>query len=119
MLLRAFPKHRDYAHVLEEMLNRKKLPSESMTKYYQEKVALCFRSKLSDIATVSCIIRGLPLALQSNARAFQCERPDELYGNLLSAFDDYKVPTTDTRGGYRDMSRPTEKKPSANPDTDP
>lgn len=119
MLLRAFPKHRDYAHVLEEMLNRKKLPSESMTKYYQEKVALCFRSKLSDISTVSCIIRGLPLALQSNARAFQCGRPDELYENFLSALDDYKVPVPDARGGYKEVSRPTERKLAANPDTDP
>lgn len=53
ILLRAFPKHRDYANILEEMLNRKKMPYETMTKYYQEKNAMCFRCKLSDAATVS------------------------------------------------------------------
>lgn len=109
LLLRAFPKHRDYANVLEEMLNRKKLPSESMTKYYQEKVAMCFRCKLSDHAAVSCIIRGLPATLQSNARAFQCQRPDELYEGFLSALDDYRAPLTEQRT-WKESSRPTEKK---------
>lgn len=58
MLLRAFPKHRDYGGMLEELLQRRKLPTETMTKYYQDKIAMCFRCKLSDNANVSCIIRG-------------------------------------------------------------
>ncbi|CAK1554040.1 unnamed protein product [Leptosia nina] len=90
LLLRAFPKHRDYGSLLEEMMQRKKLPNESMTKYYQDKATLCFRCKLSDAASVSCIIRGLPASLQPNALAFQCERPDELYEGFLSAMDDYR-----------------------------
>lgn len=121
MLLRAFPKHRDFASMLEEMINRKKLASESMTKYYQEKIAMCFRCKLSDQASVSCIIRGLPPSLQSNARAFQCERPDELYEGFLSAFDDYRAPVPDLRGSIKDGPRQiSEKRPmSINPDIDP
>ncbi|XP_045541838.1 uncharacterized protein LOC123723301 [Papilio machaon] len=119
MLLRAFPKHRDYANAIEEMITRKKLPSESMTKYYQEKIAMCFRCKLSDAATVSCIIRGLPHALQSNARAFQCERPDDLYEGFLSAFDDYRVPVNEVKITNKDGSyRQVGKKP-VDLDTDP
>lgn len=120
MLLRAFPKHRDYASMLEEMLNRKKLPSESMTKYYQDKVAMCFRCKITDSATVSCIIRGLPSSLQSNARAFQCERPDELYEGFLCAFDDYRMPIIENRTASKETTRqPFEKKQTVNPETDP
>lgn len=121
LLLRAFPKHRDYANMLEEMSNRKKLPSESMTKYYQEKVALCFRCKLSDNATVSCVIRGLPQSLQSNAKAFQCDRPDELYEGFLSSFDDYRAPSFEPRSTYKDISRqmPDKKSQPVNLETDP
>lgn len=120
MLLRAFPKHRDYAGILEEMLNRRKLHSESMTKYYQEKVAMCFRCKLSDSATISCIIRGLPAGLQSNARAFQCGRPDELYEGFLCALDDYRPHCHDQRATQKDIGRPAEKKSGpVNPDIVP
>lgn len=123
MLLRAFPKHRDYANMLEEMLNRKKVPGESMTKYYQDKIAMCFRCKLTDPATVSCIIRGLPYALQSNARAFQCERPDELYEGFLCAFDDYRMPLSESRTSTKDLvitkHTSTEKRQPVNPETEP
>lgn len=125
MLLRAFPKHRDYANMLEEMINRRKLQNESMTKYYQEKVARCFRCKLSDVATVSCIIRGLPPALQSNARAFQCERPDELYEGFLSAFDDYRPHNAEPRSMPHTAAAttarpiPTGERKPVNPETDP
>lgn len=121
MLLRAFPKHRDYANALEEMLNRKKMTNESMTKYFQEKSAMCFRCKLSDAATVSCIIRGLPPTLQSNARAYQCERPDELYEGFLSAFDDYRAPVQfEARPTSKETNRQgPERKGSVNIETDP
>ncbi|CAB3253492.1 unnamed protein product [Arctia plantaginis] len=79
------------------MMNRKKLPNETMTKYYQDKISMCFRCDLSDAASVSCIIRGLPISSQSNARAFQCQRPDELYEAFLCALDDYRLPTFETR----------------------
>ena len=122
MLIRTFPRHRDYGSMIEEMMHRRKLPSESMTKYYQEKVAMCFRCKLSDSATVSCIIRGLPTALQPNARAFKCERPDELYEGFLCALDDYRPPLiSEARVFHRETSRqlPEKKNPPFNPDIDP
>lgn len=43
---------------------------------------MCFRCKLSNAATVSCIIR--------------CDRPEELYENFLSALDDYRTPHQQT-----------------------
>ncbi|XP_041976512.1 uncharacterized protein LOC121731222 [Aricia agestis] len=118
MLLRAFPKHRDYGGMLEELLRRKKLPTESMTKYYQDKIALCFRCKLSDNASVSCIIRGLPISLQANARAFQCQTPGELYEGFLCALDDYNATSHDP--GWQKTNRQViDKKIFANPETDP
>lgn len=125
MLIRAFPRHRDYGNLLEEMMNRKKLPTESMTKYYQDKVAMCFRCKLSDSATISCIIRGLPTTLQANARAYQCEGPEELYEGFLCALDDYQPPSTsvaEMRTSSKDgHSRQfnDKKYTTPNPETDP
>lgn len=120
MLIRAFPKHRDYGNLLEEMMHRKKMPTETMTKYYQDKVAMCFRCKLSDAATVSCIIRGLPSTLQPNARAYQCERPDELYEGFLCALDDYRPPAPEARALNKDIRQSFEKRNTQiNPDIDP
>lgn len=121
MLLRTFPKYRDYSGMLDDMMQRKKLPSESMTKYYQDKAALCFRCKISDSASVSCIIRGLPQTLQASARASQCKRPDELYENFLCAIDDYRAPFQDARLPSKESNRPpTDKKTvPINLETDP
>ncbi|CAK1600031.1 unnamed protein product [Parnassius mnemosyne] len=124
MLTRAFPKHRDFGNMLEEMMSRKKLPTESMTKYYQDKVAMCFRCKLSDSATVSCIIRGLPSSLQANARAYQCEHPEELYEGFLCALDDYQPLSTSIRTRVQskdDYDRQVidKKYTPINPDIDP
>lgn len=91
MIIRAFPRHHDYASLLDELMNRKKLSSESMTKYFQEKLAMCYRCQLSDQASVSCILRGLPQELRANALAYQCRTPDELYEGFLSAFDSYQI----------------------------
>ncbi|XP_046976565.1 uncharacterized protein LOC124542684 [Vanessa cardui] len=90
MIIRAFPRHHDYASLLDELMSRKKLPTESMTKYFQEKLAMCYRCQLSDQAAVSCIVRGLPQELRANAQAFQCHTPDELYEGFLCAFDSYQ-----------------------------
>lgn len=123
MLLRAFPRHRDYGNMLEELLQRRKLPTETMTKYYQDKIAMCFRCKLSDNASISCIIRGLPSSLQPNARAFQCQTPEELYEGFLCALDEYRVQPIETRFQKNSVVRlqPTTDKKfiAANPETDP
>lgn len=96
MLTKAFPRYHDYATLLDELTSRNKSSNETMTKYYQEKLAMCFRCQLSDQAAVSCIIRGLPLELQANAQAYQCSNPDALYEGFLSAFDNYQ-PVTPVR----------------------
>ncbi|KAG6451044.1 hypothetical protein O3G_MSEX006922 [Manduca sexta] len=120
MLIRAFPKHRDYSILLDEMMQRKKLPNETMTKYYQDKIAMCFRCNLSDIASVSCIIRGLPVSLQPNARAFQCQRPDELYEYFLCALEDYRSTTFETCVPNEDTQQPSIlEKEVINPEIDP
>lgn len=83
---------------------------------------MCFRCKLTDTATVSCIIRGLPLSLQANARAYQCDRPEDLYEGFLCALDDYQPPSMTTRPPNREINTrpPAEKKTNPiNPDVDP
>ncbi|CAG9562833.1 unnamed protein product [Danaus chrysippus] len=119
MLVRAFPKHRDFSLLLNEMMQRKKLPNETMTKYYQDKIAMCFRCHLSDSASVSCIIRGLPVYLQPNARAFQCQRPDELYESFLCALDDYHSPTFEPRMMTKDTKQSSSSDKKVNPEIDP
>ncbi|CAB3228408.1 unnamed protein product [Arctia plantaginis] len=102
------------------MMNRKKLPNETMTKYYQDKISMCFRCDLSDAASVSCIIWGLPISLQSNARAFQCQRPDELYEAFLCALDDYRLPTFETREKFnKDAKQSSSLEKKVNPEIDP
>lgn len=93
MLIKAFPRCHDYATLLDELVSRKKMSNETMTKYYQEKLAMCYRCQLSEQATISCIIRGLPHELKVNAQAFQCSSPDEFYEGFLAAFDSYQTGT--------------------------
>ncbi|CAK1590275.1 unnamed protein product [Parnassius mnemosyne] len=107
MLTKAFPGHHDYASLLDELMNRKKMNTETMTKYFQEKLAMCYRCQLSEKASVSCIIRGLPQELQTNAQAFQCSNPDELYEDFLSAFDNYQSTTINDTSVRAISSKPT------------
>lgn len=91
-LTRAFPRCTDYATVLEELVARKKQPNETMTHYYHEKLALIQQCRLDNEATISCLIKGLPLELQANARAFQCSSPDELYAGFIAPLENYQSP---------------------------
>jgi hypothetical protein len=97
LLQHAFPRCVDYATTLEELVARKKLPNESMTTYYHAKLSLIRQCRLDNEATLSCLIKGLPLDLQSNARAFQCHTPDKLYAGLLAPLDNYEVPNQTKR----------------------
>ncbi|XP_069686310.1 uncharacterized protein [Periplaneta americana] len=89
-LRRAFPWQHDFGESLEELVARRKLPDESMTKYYYAKLALCERCKITGENAISCIIRGLPYELQANALAFKCKTPWELYSVFLSTLDRYQ-----------------------------
>ena len=88
----AFPRQRDYATSLELLVNRKKQSVESMTQYYRAKMSLIKQCRLDHEAAISCVIKGLPIELQANARAFRCDTPSELYAGFLSLLDNYQTP---------------------------
>ncbi|KAH0822617.1 hypothetical protein GEV33_000174 [Tenebrio molitor] len=72
------------ATLLEEMFKRKKRSDERLTHYYHAKVALIQQCRLDDETTISCVIKGLPLELQANARAYKCDSVDELYDGFIA-----------------------------------
>ena len=47
------------------------------------KLALCDRCDFSDEKAIYCIIRGLPLELQANARAFKYRSSRDLHSGFL------------------------------------
>lgn len=100
-LVLAFPRHTDYATVLEELVQRKKRSDETMTHYYHAKLAFIQQCRLDDMAAISCIINGLPLELQPNARAYQCDHPDQLYANFISPLENYRSPMEPPAKRYR------------------
>lgn len=111
----AFPRSTDYVNKLEEMLARTKTESETMTKYYHAKLSLLKKCNIVGEAAISCIIRGLPMELRANAKAYQCDKPETLYYGYLSSLENYKrVETVSTmrkstwrRGTYGSYNNPT------------
>ncbi|XP_052744769.1 uncharacterized protein LOC112043480 [Bicyclus anynana] len=89
-LTKAFPRSTDYVDRLEEMLGRTKSDSETMTKYFHEKMSLIKKCELKGDAATSCLIRGLPTELRANAKAYNCTSPEELYYGFLSSLENYK-----------------------------
>ena len=89
-LRRAFPRRHDFAEMVEELVARKKIATETMTQYFHAKLALCERCRFTGKEALSFIIRGLPLELQANARAFKCRTADELYSGFLADLDHYQ-----------------------------
>ncbi|GJQ87289.1 hypothetical protein Trydic_g2706 [Trypoxylus dichotomus] len=75
----AFPRHRDYASQLENLVARKKREDETMSHYYHAKLALCERCDIRGERIVSCLIRGLPDELRVNAYAVQSKTAEALY----------------------------------------
>lgn len=72
------------------MLARVKTDAKSMTKYFHDKISLLKKCQIEGVEAISCLIRGLPLELRANAKAFQCETPQQLYFGYLSSFENYK-----------------------------
>ncbi|CAH1975989.1 unnamed protein product [Acanthoscelides obtectus] len=81
---RAFPAHTDYVNLLKKMLARSKSNDESMMHYFYSKNMLVKKCGLVGTNAVSCIIDGLPIPLQANAKAGNYESPDELFYGFLS-----------------------------------
>lgn len=111
-LTQAFPRHTDYATSLEELVARFKRPEETMTHYYHAKIALAQQCRMDNDATISCVIKGLPLELQANARAFKCASPDELYAGFIAPMDNYRSPASSTSSYAK---RPRFEAPTPNP----
>ena len=88
-LRRAFPRRHDFAEMVEELVARKKMATETMTQYFHAKLSLCERCYFTEKEALS-IIWGLPLELQENARAFICRKADELYSGFLADLDHYQ-----------------------------
>lgn len=86
----AFPRTIDFVDKLENMMARTKKDSESMTKYYHDKVSLLKKCNIDGESAISCIIRGLPSELRANAKAYQCQTPELLYHGYLSSLENYR-----------------------------
>ncbi|CAH2268726.1 jg229 [Pararge aegeria aegeria] len=92
----AFPRSTDYVDRLERMLARTKEDKETMTKYYHEKLSLLKKCNVYGEDAISCIIRGLPHELRTNAKAYSCETPEQLYHGYLSSLENFKLVETYT-----------------------
>lgn len=66
----------DFVDKLEQMLARTKEYSESMTRYYHEKLSLLRKCNITGEDAISCIISRLPAELRNNAK---CEAPEQFY----------------------------------------
>lgn len=86
----AFPRASDYADRLELMLGRTKKDTETMTKYYHAKLSLLKKCGIDGEKAISCIIRGLPAELRANAKAYNCDKPEQLYYGYLSSLENFK-----------------------------
>nr|CAH7763983.1 unnamed protein product [Callosobruchus chinensis] len=75
--------------MLEEILARRKSSGETMSSYYHEKLALCSRVGIAGEHAVSCIIRGLPAKLMTNAQAARCRTSESLYNSILAGLETY------------------------------
>lgn len=88
-LIIAFPESKDYAEKVDEMTRRRKLPGESITRYYYEKMALINAcGNITGRNAVSCIIYGLTDEhIKNSARARDCAEPEELFMHLRTLKD--------------------------------
>jgi hypothetical protein len=89
-LTKAFPRSSDFVDRLEEMMARVKGNSETMTRYYHDKISLMKKCGIEGEDAISCLIRGLPTELRANAKACCSKTPDELYYGFLSSLENYK-----------------------------
>lgn len=86
----AFPRSQDFVDCLEAMMARNKTDTETMTKYFHDKISLLRRCNITGEEATSCVIRGLPVEIRANAKAYKCETPQQLYHGFLSSLENYK-----------------------------
>lgn len=87
-LERAFPPKRDFWDKLEQMSRRKKMPNETYTRYYYEKLSLLNSCKITGADAVSCIIGGIQeIHVKTAARAGNYADPEGLFTYLSTVRD--------------------------------
>lgn len=70
-----------------------------MTKYFHDKISLLKKCSISGKDAISCIIKGLPLELRPNVKAYQCQSPEELYHVFLAGLENYKTKSSTWKRG--------------------
>ena len=88
-LVLAFPEAKDFHSILVKMVERKKIPSETMTNFYYEKSMLLRKLGIFGRDAVSCIIAGLDSDnLRSSAKAGNFATPEKLFTDFLANFNE-------------------------------
>lgn len=87
----AFPRKKDFATKLRELMKRQKMADETMSAYYHSKAELCQACKIMGEDAVSIIIDGLPEELKADARALKCKTPEMLYSEFLVKQKNYQT----------------------------
>lgn len=87
----AFPRSRNFAIQMEELVFRRKRVAETMTSYYRAKLELCARVGIKGKRAVSMIIRGLPEELRAHAAECAFATPEHLYHRFMAGFDSQQV----------------------------
>lgn len=118
-LVEAFPPKTDFVELLRDMLNKRKSPTENMTQYFYNKLAMLNRLEIFGEKAVACIIDGLPLHLKAAARAGNYATTSELFSKFLCVMSDNFRPkqlqvsyprTNDDNGKLINMKTPEQRR---------
>lgn len=103
--------------MLEELVNRRKLPGKTMTTYFHRNLSLCERVDVTEETAVSCIIKGSPIKLHANAYATLSPTPEAPYSGFYAGLEGYSSPAK-RREARSTPSQPVgEKRRAADPPT--
>lgn len=95
LITKTFPDNVDFAATLRNLVNREKLPDETMTQYYFSKMYLLEACKISGVNAVSCLIDGLPNPfLKQEAKSCNFLTPESLYSEFLLKVPDWESKKT-------------------------
>jgi hypothetical protein len=84
LLMKNFPDHLNFAVTLRQVVERIKLPNETMTQYYFSKINFLRACNIRGKDAVSCLIEGLMnRTLRNGAKAGRFESPEQLYAEYL------------------------------------
>lgn len=92
LLIKVFSQHVDFGAMIYELATRCKLPNESISHYFNAKLALCEKCGIDGTKAVSCILHGLPEELRMKGYSYGCETPEALYSMFLAEQGTYQEP---------------------------